>query len=86
MDPIDNLCPLHPSLQNTIDLAFLKATYPQISYWVQNLIFIFKVQNPIYMCVLPLSKVAINQDFIPEVEVSIKHVINYDSKNITKSS
>ena len=35
-----------PNFEETIALAFLKATYPQIPHWVH---FTFKVQNPIYI-------------------------------------
>jgi hypothetical protein len=41
------------NFKKNIVLAFLKATYPQISYWVH---FIFKVQIPKYICSLWLSK------------------------------
>ena len=34
----------------------------------------------------PLSKQAINWDFIHEVKLSIKHVINLEVQSITKSS
>jgi hypothetical protein len=40
------LLPTHPTSKKTIALAFMKATYSQIPYWVH---FTFKVQNPIYI-------------------------------------
>ena len=36
-----------PDFEKNIALAFLKATWLQIPYWVH---FTFKVSNPIYMC------------------------------------
>jgi hypothetical protein len=39
-----------------------------------------------YICALPISNYAIDWDFIPEVTPLMKHVINLEIKNITKSS
>ena len=38
------------------------------------------------MCVLPFGKEAIDWCFIPEVKVSIKHVIDSEVNNMTNSS
>ena len=40
------LLPARPILKKLIALAFFKAIYQQIPYWVH---FTFKVENPIYM-------------------------------------
>jgi hypothetical protein len=46
LTPTENCCPPHPTSKNTIALAFLKAAWLQIPYWVH---FTLKVQNPMYV-------------------------------------
>ena len=77
--PARKLLPAGPISKKFIALAFFKATYPYISYWVH---FTLKVQNPIYIRSLPLSKWAIDSGFIVKVKWPIKHVINLEVKDI----
>jgi hypothetical protein len=51
--PARKQMPVPPENQKKIALAFLKAAWLQIPYWVH---FTFKVSNPIYICALPPSK------------------------------
>jgi hypothetical protein len=46
--PAQKKLPAPPENEKNIALAFLKATWLQIPYWVH---FTFKVSNPIYMCI-----------------------------------
>ena len=46
-EPDQKLLHAPPNFEESIALAFLKATCSQIPYWVH---FTFKIQNPIYMC------------------------------------
>ena len=70
--------------QKNFALAFLKAAWLQIPYWVH---FTFKVSNPIYIYVhfhlvnKPLSGISFRK-----VKPSTKNVINLEVKKITKSS
>jgi hypothetical protein len=47
LNPTEKLLPALSNFEKKLALAFLKATWLQISYWVH---FTFKVSNPIYMC------------------------------------
>ena len=79
--PKTTACPAW--LQEQIVLASLKAACPQDPYWVHFSPSRSKIQ---YRCSLPLSKQAIDGDVIPKEKLSMKHVINLEVKNITKSS
>ena len=83
-EPNRNCCPSRPISKKKYCPCILEGRL------ITNVILIaLHFQGPkfiIFICSLPLSKYAIDWDFIIKAKPSIKHVIDLEVKNITKPS
>ena len=84
LNPTENCCPSGPISKKKYCPCILEGRL------ITNVILIaLHLQGPrsiIFICSLPLSKYAIDWDFIIKAKPSIKHVIDLEVKNITKPS